>query len=125
MERHDDHFGPTTRDEIWLPDVAARGWIAISHNKQIRRVALQRDAAMRGGLALFMLVGKKHDEFQRNLIVTMPRIVAFRKQNQPPFIAHVTRPEPKYPLGSRPGKVQVVLTLAQWKAMLAAPRHKP
>lgn len=120
MERHDDHFSPTTRDEIWLPDVAARGWIAISHNKQIRRVALQRDAAMRGGLALFMLVGKKHAEFQRNLIVTMPRIVAFRERNDPPFIAHVTRPDPKYPLGSRPGKVQMVLSLSQWKAMLAA-----
>lgn len=115
VERHDDHFTPTTADEVWLREVASRGWIAISHNKHIRRVADQRDAAMRSGLALFMLIGKRHDEFQRNLIATMPRVIAFLEKHQPPFIAHVTRPAAKYPLGSHPGNVEMVLTVQQWQ----------
>lgn len=78
---------------------------------------------MRGGLALFMLIGKKHDEFQRNLIVTMPRIVRFRERNEPPFIAHVTRPESKFPVGSRPGNVQMVLTVDQWRAIAERPQR--
>ncbi|MGI8496250.1 MAG: hypothetical protein ACR2OG_01525 [Gemmatimonadaceae bacterium] len=81
-------------------------------------MTLERDAAMRGGLALFMLIGKAHDQLQRNLIVTMPRIIRFREQNKPPFIAHVTRPEAKIPVGSRPGNVQMKLTVEQWRAVL-------
>jgi hypothetical protein len=114
VERHDDHFGPSTPDEVWLPDVASRGWVALSHNKQIRRVALQRDAAMRSGLALFMLIGKRHDEMERNLVATMARIVRFRERYEPPFIAHVTRPDARFIVGSRPGNVRMVLTLDQW-----------
>lgn len=118
VEKHDDHFTPRTRDEVWLPEVAKRGWIALSHNKAIRRVALQRDAAMRGGLALFMLIGHRLDECEHNLIPTMPTIIAFREANAPPFIAHVKRPDTKYPLGSRPGHVEMKLTLDQWRAMV-------
>jgi hypothetical protein len=119
VERHDDHFGTRTPDEHWLPEVARRGWIALSHNKNIRRVALQRDAAMRGGLALFFLMGRRLDDVERNLIPTVPRIIRFRERHEPPFIAHVRRPEPRFPLGSRPGTVEMMLTEEQW---LARPR---
>ncbi len=122
VERHDDHFGPTTPDEVWLPDVASRGWTAISHDKRIRRVVLQRDAAMRSGLALFMLIGRRHDELQRNLIPTMPLLVAFLALHTPPFIAHVTRPETKFPVGSRPGHVRLVLSLEEWQTRADAER---
>lgn len=122
VERHDDHFSPTTPDEVWLPEVASRGWIAISHDKRIRRVVLQRDAAMRSGLALFMLIGKRHDELERNLIPTMPRIIRFLEKQSPPFIAHVTRPESRFPVGSRPGHVEMVLSAEEWQATLDAGR---
>jgi hypothetical protein len=115
VERHDDHFDTRTPDEDWLPEVARRGWIALSHNKQIRRTALERDAAMRGGLALFLLIGRRHDEIERNLIVTVPRIIAIRERTTPPFIAHVRRPDVRFPIGSRPGIVEVVLSEAQWR----------
>ncbi len=119
VERHDDHFGPTTPDEIWLPFVARKGWIALSHNKKMRRVPFQRDIAMRSGLALFFLIGKGHDDLMRNLIATLPRIVWFREKHDPPFIANVTRPETKFPVGSRSGKVDMVLTEEQWRALLS------
>lgn len=73
---------------------------------------------MRGGLALFFLIGKRHQDLVRNLVVTMPRIIAFREKNNPPFIAKVHRPPAKFPLGSRPGIVEMALTEAEWLKML-------
>jgi hypothetical protein len=78
---------------------------------------------MHAGLALFFLIGNcGHDELVRNLIVTVPRIIRFREKNDPPFIAHVTRPESKYETGSRPGNVTMFLTKAQWLEQLGKPR---
>lgn len=121
VERHDDHFSPTTTDEEWLPIVAERGWVALSHNKKIRAIAAERDAAMRAGLALFFLIGKMpHPDLAKNLVATLPRIIRFREKHEPPFIARVHRPELKFPLGSRPGTVEMALTRAQWERELDA-----
>lgn len=114
VERHDDHFDTTTPDEIWLPEVAQREWIALSHNKQIQRVKAERDAAMHGGLALFFLIGKHHNDLERNLIASVPRIIKFRESHEPPFIAKVYRPPARFVVGSRPGIVEMVLTKEQW-----------
>jgi len=118
-ERHDDHFPDTrTKDLVWLPAVAARGWIAFSHNKAIRRVEEERDAAMRAGLALFFLIGKKHEDYHLNLIVTMPAVIAFRERHDPPFIAKIHRPKTQFSIGSRPGRIEMDLTEEQWRAKL-------
>jgi hypothetical protein len=117
--RHDQIFGPRTRDEEWLPIVAERGWLALSHNKRIRRVPVERDAAMRSGLALFLLIGKMpHGELAKNVVATAPRIVEFREKHQPPFIARVSRPETKFAIGSRPGTVELALSESQWRELL-------
>lgn len=125
VEIHDHHFTPTTDDEVWLPEVARRGWVAFSHNKRIRRIWYERDAAMRSGAALFMLIGANHVDMQQNLVPTMPIIVRFRNRHEPPFIAHVTRPSPPVVLGSRAGHVQMVLTLQQWRQKLKAEGRQP
>jgi hypothetical protein len=36
VERHADHFAPNCPDEEWLGTVAARGWVAITHDQRIR-----------------------------------------------------------------------------------------
>ncbi len=82
----------------------------------------QRDIAMRAGLALFFLIGKNYDDLTLNLVATAPRIIRFREKHTPPFIAHVTRPEAKFPIGSRPGNVQMVLTKEQWLAVVSRPK---
>lgn len=117
VQKHDDTFPDTrTKDVVWMAEVAAHGWIALSHNKGIRHVPEERDKAMTAGLALFLLIGKNHDEYQRNLIVTLPRVVLFREKHKPPFIAKVHRPHQKFPVGSRPGTVEMWVTYDQWKA---------
>jgi PIN like domain len=117
VEMHDDHFLNTrTRDDVWLPEVAKRGWIALSHDKHIRRVKEERDAAMQAGLALFFLIGKRHEDVISNVVATAPKIIRFREKHLPPFIAHVIRPPSKFAVGTRPGEVKVKLTKEEWEA---------
>lgn len=119
MQVHDDVFPDShTRDEVWLPEVAAKGWIALSHNKRQKRVKIERDAHMRAGGRLFHLIGNNHPEMILNLIATAPRIIRFCEKYPAPFIARVSRPEPKFPVGSRPGKVEMALNEAEWLALL-------
>lgn len=122
VERHDKHFPDNkTPDEVWLPVVASHGWLALTRDKGIRRIHVERDAAMRAGLALFVLTGKlPHPELAKNLVATAPRIIRFREKHEPPFIARVFRPVAKYPVGSRPGTVEMALSEAEWTALLKA-----
>jgi hypothetical protein len=36
VERHDAHFPPNATDVEWLKEIGSRGWIALTHNKEIR-----------------------------------------------------------------------------------------
>jgi hypothetical protein len=120
VERSATHFpDPTTPDEVWLPEVARRGWIALTHDKRILRVKLERDAAMNAGLALFALIGNmRHGDLAKNLVATVPRIIRFREKHEPPFIARVHRCEAKFVVGSRPGSVEMALTKPDWLVLL-------
>lgn len=81
---------------------------------------------MRSGLGLFFLIGSTgHDDLARNLVATLPRVIRFCEKYDRPFIANITRPEAKFPVGSRPGKVDMVLTKAQWLAGLSQSRRRP
>jgi hypothetical protein len=120
VQVHDDVFkNPRTRDDVWLPYVAAMGWIALSRNKRQRYVKSERDAAMNAGATVFYLIGTPHDEIVRNLIATVPKIIKFREKHQPPFMARVTRPEAKFPVGSHPGNVEMALSRDEWLALRA------
>ena len=35
IERHRDHFKPDEDDDVWIPSVAAKGWVTISADKNI------------------------------------------------------------------------------------------
>jgi len=116
VERHDAHFGPTTLDVKWLAEVGARGWIGLTHNKEIRYNLDERDMVMRAGVPLFMLIGHyRHEILARNLVHTLPRIFSFLGRYERPFIARVYRaPEGKFERGN-PGRVALWLSYEQWR----------
>ena len=58
VEKHDDHFDQNTLDQVWLSEVGRRGWVAISRNLRIRYQPNERDAVMRSGARLFIVIGK-------------------------------------------------------------------
>jgi predicted nuclease of predicted toxin-antitoxin system len=46
VEVHDDHFAQNAPDEEWIPQVAERGWVILTKDKNIRRHAGEREAVV-------------------------------------------------------------------------------
>jgi|SRR5262245_12374278 len=55
VEFHHTHFTEGTPDDEWIPVVAARGWVALTKDKAIRRKQSERDKVMTTGLRVFTL----------------------------------------------------------------------
>jgi len=95
VERHSDHFADNTPDEDWLEEVGRRGWIALTHNLRIRYQPNERDAVIRHGVALLVMVGNApYPALARSFVNSLPHIEDFLGRHRPPFIAKVYRPTP-------------------------------
>lgn len=110
VERHADHFAPDTADEVWLAEIGKRGWIALTHDRRIRYKPNERDAVMRHGVALLVIVGNApFSDLAHSFVATIPRIEQFLASHQAPFIAKVYRPLPDETAQTRaaPGRVEL------------------
>lgn len=120
VEKHDDHFpADSTPDEVWLRAVGERGWLVISKDKRIRYRPNERDAVMRAGVGLFLVVGQaSHRALADNFVNCIAKIERFVKTHDPPFIAKVYRPSPQQQQrGSRKtGRVELWLSYEDWLA---------
>ena len=118
VERHEDHFGPTTPDEEWLPAIGQRQWIAITKNYRIRYQPNELDAVMRAGVGLFVVVGKnvRQKDLAENFVGVIEQVQKFLESPSPPFIAKVYRPgSGQRQKGSGPQKqVQLWLSYTDW-----------
>lgn len=118
VHRHRDHFADDVDDAVWVPEVAARGWVAVSFDKNIRRNELERDAVFLSGARLVLLTGANAsaDQHARNFINTYPAIEAFLHAHPAPFIARVKRPSPASDVDlGRPGMIEMRMTPEQWR----------
>ena len=93
VERHADHFEPDTPDEVWLERAGQRRWVVLTHDRRFRYKPNERDAVMRHGVALLVIVGAApHPDLARAFVSTLPRVKQFLDRHKPPFIAKVYRP---------------------------------
>ncbi len=110
VERHADHFAHDTPDETWLEAVGKRGWIALTHDRRIRYKPNERDAVMRHGVALLVIVGAApFPDLARAFMTSIPAVQYFLRRHRPPFIAKVYRRSPADTArhGSAPGRVEL------------------
>lgn len=93
---HDDHFSHNTADEEWMPAVAERGWVAISHDRSIRRRPNERGVVFDSGLRLLVVVGKApFPLLAGHFVSTQSKIKRFlRAHPAGPWIAGVYAPSP-------------------------------
>ena len=110
VERHKDHFAPDCPDETWLQSVGQRGWVALTHDRRIRYKPNERNAVIRHGVALLVIVGHAaYPDLAHSFVATLPRIEAFLGRYSPPFIGKVYRPSPaeavRHP--AAPGQVEL------------------
>jgi predicted nuclease of predicted toxin-antitoxin system len=55
VEAHDNHFAQNEPDESWIPQVAARGWVILTKDKNIRRRAGEREALVTASARIITL----------------------------------------------------------------------
>lgn len=111
VERHHDHFAHDTPDESWLPEVAAREWIAVTGDQKILRRPLALAAIERSQATLLVVVGNHAPapELAANFINTLPKIERLLETLKPPAAAKIYRPSPKELVSEgKPGSVKEV-----------------
>ena len=70
MEAHDDHFAQDELDVSWIPDIAKRGWVILTKDKNIRRPGPERDAVMQANARVITLTsGNMRGEVMAALFV--------------------------------------------------------
>ena len=118
VHRHRDHFRDDVEDDVWLPEVAGRGWIALSFDKAIRKNELERNAVFLSGARLIQLTGANADALQqaRNFINTYRKIEDYLSRTPAPFIARVRRPSPADLALGKPGTIDTYLSFEDWKS---------
>lgn len=81
--------------------------------------------AMRTGNRLFLLIGKhSHATLTKNLIATMPKIVAFLERHPAPFLAKIYCPNPPTDAGLKPGTVVMWIDTKEWRRILKREKRR-
>lgn len=52
-----DHFNPNTRDVDWIPRIATRGWVILTHDRAITHNRLEREAVLSAGARYVCIAG--------------------------------------------------------------------
>jgi hypothetical protein len=110
--------GPIVPDAEWLAEISKRGWIALSHDRDIRYDPLAQRAIMENGGRFFLLRGHSTTaELAQMFLRAVPRVHRMIDRRSPPFMAVVRRAATHAdPLRV---EVAVTLTLDQWRARKA------
>jgi hypothetical protein len=85
------HFPANADDDVWIPFVAERGWIAVTHDKKIRRQ--HRPMIARASAAILIVAGDHALDMQaRNFIASFASIDRFIRKNRGPYTAKLHQP---------------------------------
>ena len=71
VELMDDHFDHKTKDHVWIPKVAAWGWVIVTKDKRILHRPAERAAIERSGAHYVAVVG--HGKSGSGLALTVSR----------------------------------------------------
>ena len=95
VEFHRDHFAPSAPDELWIPEVAQKGWIITTGDVQTRFNIAQVQAIVNSrAQVLHVRTGNNatHPTLARNFVNSFKAIEAFFEQHPPPCVGTLIRP---------------------------------
>jgi predicted nuclease of predicted toxin-antitoxin system len=91
--RHRDYFAQGEKDHVWLPTVAANGWIVLTKDEAMQRGEIEKIAIRNAKARVFILVrgdlsAQEMAEIFVKALSPMARVV---RKHPAPFIAKVYR----------------------------------
>lgn len=108
---HDDEFPQNTPDEVWLAEIAKRGWFFVSRNKNQKYVKREIDAIFENGGRGFYFSGNSKCSHQDRIdafLELKEKIENIARSRNRAFIASISA-------GKNPS-VKVMMNLNRWKA---------
>ncbi len=92
VEVHDDHFAQDAPDEQWIPEVAGRGWVILTKDKNLRRTHGEREAVLTSNARVITLSsGNMRGETMAALFVArLADLEALAARQPPPFVAVIS-----------------------------------
>jgi predicted nuclease of predicted toxin-antitoxin system len=93
VELHRDNFAPDVEDTIWIPRVAAKGWVILTKDKNIRRRHGERETTLLSRSRMFTLSsGNMRGAVMAELFVRHLAVMeALALALVPPFLAIVSQ----------------------------------
>lgn len=88
VERHCDYYKPDEDDQVWLPEVASKGWVVISQDQfnELERQALRNS----GGRAFLVVhLEMKAEDEAAMIVAALPKMLRILKAHSAPFIARI------------------------------------
>ena len=87
-----DHFSYGTQDSVWIPVISRRGWVVITHDRDIRYNRQERDAVMHhGGRVIIIRASGTRAELAHIYLNLRDQILDFLRRNPAPSIARLYR----------------------------------
>ena len=94
VEIHDDHFSQSAPDTEWLAAAGENGWIVITRDDRIRYRVAEKQALRRARVRAFVLAARgdlRAEELAEIFLRALPKIRRTITEQQPPFIAKISR----------------------------------
>lgn len=93
FERHRDHFGPGTLDELWLSFVGTNGWVVLTKDKHNRYNQWEKSALRRHKVREFYFASGNINalEMANALVAALPQLRDLFRTLEPPFVISITR----------------------------------
>lgn len=93
VERHDDHFKPTTPDPEWLFECGRRSWVVISSDLNIKKNILEKQVLLFSKVASFFFTSPQFTAEQQIQAFGkgLRKIINYVISQQRPFIARIAK----------------------------------
>jgi hypothetical protein len=93
VELHSRNFAPDCPDEVWIPEVAKRGWIIITGDKMIRRKPSTASAVKQHNAKVFILGqgGRQLEDYQAILYAVRNKILRAATRTKGALFATITK----------------------------------
>jgi len=92
VQMHRQMFPDGTPDHIWIPDVAARGWIIVTRDRRLQARHLEWMAFLRAKARVLWFKGDRASSrlITDAFISALPAIDRLTSKLQPPYIVKIT-----------------------------------
>lgn len=86
-----DLYPPDVKDEVWIPEVGAKGWIIVTKDKAIQRRPIEQNALLAASTAVFVFSrgGVKGDRIANALTIAMPAMRKATRRFAVPVLGRV------------------------------------